>query len=193
MSNLLSRSIIRGYGYNLGKNIAKPLSRGLSEAQKLSRKQRNSKTPLQKSLQFEPVGRLSTLIDRCYNMCVTFEDQLESRLNKDITSILISTYTFSYKPVMAKLDDCIQYLKFKETADCDLDHFEKLKEMVNEEFNEFIKSMVYVNFDYPEEAYNNKTHLLGLYVAAFGQDGDYLKLKTKLEEGKPKKKFFGLF
>ena len=82
MSSELTRAIIRGFGGQIGRNLANGSSRRSYSSSPTRSVGRPSQSEFDKALKFDIGGRSSTMVSKVYNLIIEFENKISSDAGK---------------------------------------------------------------------------------------------------------------
>jgi hypothetical protein len=110
MSSELTRAIIRGFGGQIGRNLANGSRRRSYSSSPTRSVGRPAQSEFDKALKFDIGGRPSTMVSKVYNLIVEFENKISSEITNCADYDVLVT---AYLKTMDKFRDTLSYLEMK--------------------------------------------------------------------------------
>jgi hypothetical protein len=157
MSSELTRAIIRGFGGQIGRNLANGSSRRSYSSSPTRSVGRPAQSEFDKALKFDIGGRPSTMVGKIFNLVTEFENKVVNEIN-DCTDY--DTLVTARNKTMDKLRDALSYIQLKETNDETQSQFTEMANKVTSLYKEKLQVVVQSLFNNPVQAtYYNDSDL----------------------------------
>ena len=149
MSSELTRAIIRGFGGQIGRNLANGSSRRSYSSSPTRSVGRPTQSEFDKALKFDIGGRSSTMVSKVYNLIVEFENKV---LNEVTDCTDYNVLVISRNQTMDKLRDALSYIQLKEVNDESQSQFTEMAGKVESLYKEKLIMITQSLFNNPSLA-----------------------------------------